>query len=146
MSVRLPKLRKMISPRRTGEKTHASRKTTIKPRKACSCRSLTRPMRRSPSAAARSLSNRARLFASDSCQLNDALLCRFMSFERTSDHAFAHDDDAITQCEQFRQLGGHQDDAQPARGQFFNQAIDFGLAFNVYSFRRFVQEQHARRG
>src|SRR5262245_33040413 len=144
MSVRFPASRKISSPRRTGENTHASTKTAINPTNGLNCPNLMSLVRLR--VAAKPVLRDARFLVSDSCEFNNALLRRLRAGERAGEFSFAQHDDTVGQTKQFGKFRGGENDAETARREFLDQAVDFGLALDVNALRRLVQQQHFRIG
>src|SRR5690348_16323745 len=72
---------------------------------------------------------------------HDPLLGGLAAGEDPGDRPLVHDRDAVADAENFREIGGDDDDADPLPGQFVDERVDFELHADVDPGGRLVKDQ-----
>ena len=77
---------------------------------------------------------------------DDGLFAEVLALEFGGDPALAHDQDAVGEPDDFRQLGRDDDDRFALGREAFDQRIDFRLGADVDAARRLVEKKDLRSG
>src|SRR6187401_1983001 len=76
------------------------------------------------------------------CESHHCLLGRMVTVELSADLALSHDEDAIGEGENLREIARHHDARHAGVGAAANQIVDLELGADVDALRRLVEQQN----